>query len=96
VSAFGDHGDGDGGDNWIIECDHNDVDGHVYGKTLFYIRHRDTGKYLYTDTASKFNEHNCRRCPIVGHSEISSASGKTKNALWKAHSGFYFPANSDD
>ena len=52
--------------------------------------------YLYTDTASKFNEHNCRRCPIVGHSEISSASGKTKNAIWKIHSGFYFPANKEE
>jgi hypothetical protein len=61
------------GDNWIIECDSNDVDGYIYGKTLLYIKHRDTNKYLYTDNASKFNEHNCRRCPIVGHSEISSA-----------------------
>ena len=23
VSGFGDHGDGDGGDNWIIECEAN-------------------------------------------------------------------------
>jgi len=52
--------------------------------------------YLYTDNASKFNEHNCRRCPIVGHSEISCASGKTKNAIWKVHSGFYFPVNKDE
>ena len=67
----------------------------MFGKTTFYIKHRDTGMYLYTDTGSKFNEHNCRRCPIVGHSEISCASGKTKNAIWKVHSGFYFPVNSD-
>jgi len=80
VSAFGDNGEGDGGDNFIIECESNDVDGVVYGKTIFYIKHRDTGKYLYTDNGSKYTEHNCRRCPIVGHSEISCAMGKTKSA----------------
>ena len=67
----------------------------VYGKTTFYLKHRDTGNYLYTDGASKFNEYNCRRCPIVGHSEMSCASGKTKNAIWKVHSGFYFPINKE-
>lgn len=51
--------------------------------------------YLYTDTGSKFNEHNCRRCPIVGHSEISCAAGRTKNAVWKIHSGFFFPGNKE-
>ena len=51
---------------------------------------------MYTDTASKYNENNCRRCPIVGHSEISGATGKTKNALWKVHSGFFFPPNEKE
>lgn len=27
VSAYGDQGYGDGGDNWFIECDSNDVNG---------------------------------------------------------------------
>ena len=65
VSGFGDNGDGDGGmftsicnvnigDNWVIECDSNDKDGYVFGKTLFYLHHRDTKMYLYTDVASKF------------------------------------------
>ena len=91
VSAFGNHGDGDGGDNWEIECESDDVDGYVYGKTNFYLKHRDTGLYLYTDGGSKYTEYNCRRCPIVGHSEISGARGKLKNGLWKVHSGFFFP-----
>ena len=92
VSAFGNSGDGDGGDNWEIECDSDDVNGYVYGKTKFYLKHKDTGLYLFTDNGSKYNEHNCRRCPIVGHSEISSIRGKIRNgALWKIHSGFFFP-----
>ena len=32
----------------------------------------------------------------MGHSEISCARGKTKNALWKVHSGFYFPLVKED
>jgi dolichyl-phosphate-mannose--protein O-mannosyl transferase len=100
VSAFGNQGDGDGGDNWIIECDSEDVEGYIYGKTKFYLKHRDTGNYLYSDTNSKYTENNCRRCPIVGHSEISSQRFKAKNGgLWKIHSGFFFPdieARSDE
>jgi dolichyl-phosphate-mannose--protein O-mannosyl transferase len=91
VSAFGDNGDGDGGDNWIVECEGE----YLYGKTHFYMKHLDTGKYLYTDYSSKYTESNCRRCPIIGHSEISSANGKTKNAIWKIHSGFFFPQNTE-
>jgi dolichyl-phosphate-mannose--protein O-mannosyl transferase len=49
VSAFGTQGDGDGGDNWEIECDSEDVGGYVYGKTKFFLKHRDTGLYLFTD-----------------------------------------------
>jgi hypothetical protein len=52
--------------------------------------------YLYTDINSKFTNQNCRRCPIVGHSEISCAKGKTKNAIWKIHSGFFFPVEKVD
>lgn len=91
VSGFGNGGDGDGGDNWRIECDTGDRDGLVYGETRFYLKHKDTGNYLYTDVQSKFNNHNCHRCPIIGHSEISSSSGKSRNAVWKVHSGFFFP-----
>ena len=92
VSAFGNSGEGDGGDNWEIECDSDDVNGYVYGKTKFYLKHRDTGLYLYTDMGSQYTEANCRRCPIIGYTEISSARGKNRNgSLWKIHSGFFFP-----
>lgn len=31
----------------------------------------------------------------MGYSEISCAAGKTKNSIWKVHSGFYFPLNKE-
>ena len=68
------------------------MDGYIYGKTKFYLKHRDTGQYLYTDQGSKYTEQNCRRCPIVGYQEISCNRNKARNgALWKIHSGFFFP-----
>ena len=54
MSAFGNGGDGDGGDNWIIECHSDDVAGYIYGKTKFFLKHKDTGAYLYTDANSRY------------------------------------------
>ena len=97
VSGFGSSGEGDGGDNWIIECESDDVDGYVYGKTRIFLKHRDSDNYLYTDQGSKFTEHNCRRCPIVGQSEISCIRGRNRNGgLWKIHSGFFFPEATEN
>lgn len=92
VSAFGNGGDGDGGDNFIIECERDDIAGYVYGKTKFFLKHKDTGLYLYTDANSKYTHQNCRNCPIVGYGEISCIRNRAFNGgLWKVHSGFFFP-----
>ena len=96
MSGYGNNGDGDRGDNWVVECDSDDVDNAVFAKTKFYLRHKDTDLYLYTDAQSKYTEYNCRRCPIIGQSEISGARGKLKNALWKVHSGFFFPPDEEE
>jgi len=33
VSGYGDKGEGDGGDNWIVECAQDDLNGNLMGKT---------------------------------------------------------------
>jgi hypothetical protein len=71
------------------------VDNYVFGKTLFYLKHPNTGLYLYTDNGSKYNEQNCHRCPIVGYAEISGAQGKTRGGIWKTHSGYFFPVTEE-
>jgi dolichyl-phosphate-mannose--protein O-mannosyl transferase len=65
VSAFGDGGNGDTGDNWIIVCESGQLSGNRGAS--FYLKHADTGKYLYTDANSaKFNQQNCGGgCPIM-------------------------------
>ncbi len=80
------------GDNWIIECIKNDIGGEVFGMTQFYLKHKDTGYYLYTDKASMFNNRNCRRCPIIGQSEVSGIKSKPQTGgVWQVISGFFFP-----
>jgi hypothetical protein len=78
-----------------LECQANAVNNHVFGKTLFYLRHANTGLYLYTDNGSKYTEQNCHRCPIVGYAEISGAQGKTRGGIWKTHSGYFFPETEE-
>jgi dolichyl-phosphate-mannose--protein O-mannosyl transferase len=60
VSCFGDGGDGDVADNWVIECKEAIKGDPITGKTLFYLQHDETKKYLHTDRSSMFNQQNCR------------------------------------
>lgn len=41
VSAFGENGTGDGGDNWIVECSHD----KWMRDEVMYMKHVDTGVY---------------------------------------------------
>jgi dolichyl-phosphate-mannose--protein O-mannosyl transferase len=50
VSAFGDGGDGDQGDDWEIDCNKNysygeinEVGDVVKGTTMFHLKHKVTG-----------------------------------------------------
>jgi hypothetical protein len=63
VSCFGEQGDGDEGDNWIIECQGKLNGDLIDGKTSFYLKHFNSAHYLYTDSRSLFDQQNCRNCP---------------------------------
>jgi len=65
VSLFGDSGEGDGGDNWVVNCD----TGNWMRSQKVTFMHVDTGKYLTANKDTNYNDQNCRGCPIVGHLE---------------------------
>ena len=53
VSGYGDNGDGDLNDDWLVECNNNYAYGPVNqtgdvvsGKSLFYLKHMGTDQYL--------------------------------------------------
>jgi hypothetical protein len=68
----------------------------VTGKTLFYLKHLGSNQYLTTENGFMFNHNNCPRCPIIGQREVHCQPNKLKQALWKIHSGFFFPMAEDD
>lgn len=89
VSCYGDKGFGDNGDNWMLECQGN-VE-KIVGSTKFRLRHINTDNYLYARRAYKFDDSNCRGCPINGQGEVSGASYRDDNTFWEVVGGYFFP-----
>jgi dolichyl-phosphate-mannose--protein O-mannosyl transferase len=84
-------GNSDSGDNWRIVCQ-----GKWWSRSrAVAIQHVDTGMYLSTDTAAKFNQHNCRNCPIQGQLEVRASQQKNRLAMWKTAEGFFVPVSED-
>ena len=101
VSAYGENGEGDTGDNWEVICEA----GEEYWRRggLVQFKHIDTGKYLYTTESAEFTQNNCGGgCPIMGQREVSSTGVNDKKSKWMTGQGVYFPgkipgeSSSDD
>ena len=87
VTGFGEDGEGDSGDNWIIECidsatglakkDSKDI---LMGSSTFQLRHINTKGVLMCEKKNDYNNRNCARCPIIGQLEASTQlRGISKN-----------------
>ena len=78
VSGFGDDGDGDNFDNWILECLDgsnrviNDKEKVVKGDVKFQLKHAKTNGLLQCESRNMFNHRNCPRCPIIDQLEAST------------------------
>ncbi len=90
VSCFGSgDGKGDGGDNWIVECNSPTA---KYWKRNAAIRfkHIDTGKYLGTARKLEFNHENCgHNCPIMNHLEAFGRAGTDSYTLLYVDQGVH-------
>lgn len=99
VSGYGDNGQGDTGDNWVLECLDSYEKLWIRGSSVQF-KHVDTGKYLYTSDTAKFTQQNCGQgCPIMGQTEISASPRKDTKTRWSTGQGVYFPppkSNSKD
>ena len=83
VSCAGTNGTGDDNDNWLLDC-HNSKESIVKGSTQFMLKHVNTKHFLYVNLkTSLFDENNCKRCPIVGHREVSATTERDRQSLWK-------------
>jgi dolichyl-phosphate-mannose--protein O-mannosyl transferase len=82
VSAFGDNGDGDESDNWVIECD----DDFWRRDAQVRIKHQATNKYLHV-TGDSFGR------PIHGQLEVSATSYANSYNLWQVNEGMFIKPN---
>ena len=78
VSAYGDNGEGDDGDNWVVKC-----------KTKYWNRnkqvrflHDESGRYLHV-SSDKFGR------PISGQHEICAQRREGVGNQWVAKEGIY-------
>ena len=89
VSCFGDGGEGDTGDDWIVECDAGAT--HWIRGQPVTLRHADTGKVLSTSKTAMFNQQNCGGgCPIMGQTEVSASQYSDNKSKWMTSQGVYF------
>lgn len=78
VSAFGDSGEGDTGDNWVVVCS---SDYWERGGTI-RLKHGDTDMFM------SMSGHSYGR-PISGQKEICAISYSDSNCYWKAAEGIF-------
>jgi len=80
VSCFGEGGNGDESDNWIVEI--SDPTWLRSQKVSF--KHEITGMYLHSHDVKY-------RQPISGQLEISAVPARNANTAWITEEGIYFP-----
>uniref|UniRef100_A0A7R9W406 MIR domain-containing protein n=1 Tax=Pseudictyota dubia TaxID=2749911 RepID=A0A7R9W406_9STRA len=88
VSGYGEGGEGDSGDDWIVVCG----SGAKYLKrgTKFRLQHVDTKRYLSATEQVKFTEQNCGgNCPILHHLEVAARSSPDRNTEFKIDLGVH-------
>eukprot|EP01055_Gregarina_sp_Pseudo9_P001798 Gregarina_sp_Pseudo_9__1797@NODE_221_length_3552_cov_20_581554_g206_i0_p2_GENE_NODE_221_length_3552_cov_20_581554_g206_i0NODE_221_length_3552_cov_20_581554_g206_i0_p2_ORF_typecomplete_len257_score25_58MIR/PF02815_19/0_04MIR/PF02815_19/9_1e15Ins145_P3_rec/PF08709_11/0_041Ins145_P3_rec/PF08709_11/0_0041Ins145_P3_rec/PF08709_11/1_2e03_NODE_221_length_3552_cov_20_581554_g206_i011331903 len=87
VVGFGQRGEGDMNDHWIVKCDNKDTVWQT--QTEISLMHVLLDSPLISTRRAEFNEKNCPRCPIQKHLEVTVASRPPKGkdlVNWRAHS----------
>jgi len=85
VSAYGEDGDGDDGDNWQVVCS-SDI---WYKTSAVRLRHVVTSKYL-TVSGQTFGR------PIAGQYEVTAHGSISDASLWKPIESVMFLPGSED
>jgi dolichyl-phosphate-mannose--protein O-mannosyl transferase len=89
VSGYGEDGQGDGGDDWIV----NPVRGsgtHWKTDEEVVIQHVDTSHYLGCTEQAQFTRQNCgHNCPVMNHLEIFGRKAADSFTKWKASLGVF-------
>ncbi|GAM17773.1 hypothetical protein SAMD00019534_009480 [Acytostelium subglobosum LB1] len=87
VSCFGENGEGDTGDNWVVEL--IDAGDQWTRDVEFRLKHVDTKAYLTASANYKYQH------PIPGQLEVCGMNKKDADTKWKAEEGIYFEERQD-
>lgn len=80
ISAYGNDGEGDGGDDWKVHCVNHS--GYWQRGKPMKLQHMATNNFLQTHSSTEFNERNCgRNCPIMNHREAFAREAVDSNSL---------------
>lgn len=86
ISAFGNDGDGDAMDDWILEC----TTQHWKRDSNVRLLHVGTQKYLGGSSQVQFNQQNCGNgCPIMNHLEAFGRQRSDEFCEFKVELGVY-------
>jgi len=89
VTGFGGNGEGDHGDDWVVQPLRGNGQYWERGVEVT-IKHAQTGKYLGASSQAKFTAGNCgRQCPVMNHLEAFGRARADKLSSWKAEVGVF-------
>lgn len=89
ITAYGQDGAGDSGDNWIVNPARGSENYWKAGAEVF-IQHVDTGKFLGCSEQAKFTRNNCgRNCPVMNHLEAFGRDRKDDFSKWSSDIGIF-------
>jgi dolichyl-phosphate-mannose--protein O-mannosyl transferase len=91
VSAYGTgDGNGDGGDNWIVQCQGNGQRKHWQSGEMVRLFHRDSKKLLGAAKNAQYNRETCgQNCPIMDHLEAFCRSNEDSHSLMVVQQGVH-------
>ena len=104
VTGFGTDGEGDGSDNWQLECVQMKKDKANDGEppsrsekhtqvwersTVVHFRHVETHHWLSGSSKLKFNDSNCPTCPIKGELEVSGSNRFEESSIFQVEEGAF-------
>ena len=91
VTCYGSDGDGDTGDNWIVQPKVYIKNAQYWERdTIVWMNHVDTGAFLGSSSQAQFNQQTCGgRCPVMNHLEMFAKNRADAQTEWKTEQGVY-------
>ena len=89
VTAYGENGEGDNGDDWVVNPTRSRDNFWLRGQEVV-LQHYETQKYLGCSEQARFTRGNCgRNCPVMNHLEIFGRKEKDAFVTWQSDVGIF-------